>query len=88
MRFNAKTSIFAGLPRDLLQRQLEEAQRAYVELSSGARVVTAQYVQGDGSKSVTYTAASLPNVVSLIKELQAQLGIIHRGRSPIRVGFR
>jgi gpW len=83
-RFNPRTSIFAGLPRDLLQRQLEEAQRAYMELSSGAKVVAANYTQGDGSKSVTYTAASLPNIVALIRELQAQLGIIRRGRSPIR----
>lgn len=84
VRFNPRTSIFAGMPRHLLEQSLAEAQRAYVELSSGAKVVTAAYVQGDGSKSVTYTQASLPNIVVLIKELQAQLGIIRRARHPIR----
>jgi len=86
-RFNARTSIFAGMPRWHLERALAEAQRCYIELSSGATVVTAQYTQGDGSKSVTYVQASLPNVVMLIKELQAQLGIVRHARRPMRVGY-
>jgi hypothetical protein len=75
------------MPRHHLERSLAEAQRCYVELSSGAKVVSAGYVQGDGSKNVTYTQASLPNVVMLIKELQAQLGIVRHARRPMRVGY-
>lgn len=88
MRFNPRTSIFAGMPRHYLQEQLEATQRAYIELSSGAKVVTASYTQGDGTKSVTYTQASLGNITALIKELQAQLGIISHGRRPIRPVYR
>jgi hypothetical protein len=84
MRFDPRTSILAGMPRGDLERQLHEAQRAYLELSTGSKVVTAAYTQGDGAKSVTYTQASLPNITALIRELQAQLGIIRHGRRPIR----
>ena len=83
-RFNPRTSIFSGMQRPQLEHALREAQQAYLQLSTGARVVTASYTQGDGAKSVTYTAASLPNIVALIKELQAQLGIVRHGRRPIR----
>lgn len=71
-----------------LQAALATAQQAYLDLSSGAKVVTASYTQGDGSKSVTYTAASLPNIVALIKQLQAQLGIVRHGRRPQRFWYR
>ncbi len=88
MRFNPRTSIFAGMPRPQLEAALRSAQQAYVELSSGAKVVTASYSQGDGAKSVTYTAATLPNLVAMIKELQAQLGIVRHARRPQRFWFR
>ncbi|WP_428492152.1 gpW family head-tail joining protein [Rhodopila sp.] len=88
MRFNPRTSIFAGMSNPQLQTALANAQQAYLDLSSGAKVVTVAYAQGDGSKSVTYTAASISNIVMLIKELQAQLGIIRRARAPIRFAFR
>lgn len=88
MRFNPATSIFAGMSRAQLQVALANAQQAYLDLSSGAKVVTATYAQGDGNKSVSYTQASLPNLTVLIKELQAQLGIICRSRSPMRIRYR
>lgn len=84
MRFNPNTSIFAGMPRCDLERALREAQRAYMELSTGERVQTAAYTQGDGTKSVTYTPAQLPNLTALIRELQAQLGIVRRARRAMR----
>jgi hypothetical protein len=87
-RFNPRTSIFAGMPRDKLQRALEQAQWAYIELSSGGKVQVAAYTQGDGSKSVTYTQAEIPNLTNLILELQAQLGIRRFARRPIRFGYR
>lgn len=88
MRFNPRTSIFAGMARPQLERALASAQQAYIELTTGGKVQVAAFTQGDGSKSVTYTAASLPNLVALIKELQVQLGIVHHGRRPMRFGYR
>jgi hypothetical protein len=88
MRYNPATSIFAGMTTQQLQAALASAQRAYLDLSTGGKVVTAAYTQGDGSRSVTYTAASLPNLVALIKQLQAQLGIVCHGRRPIRPMYR
>lgn len=86
--YNRRTSILAGRPDALLTADLAAAQQAYLELSTGAKVVTASYTQGgDGSKSVTYTQTSLPNLVMLIKQLQAQLGLICVARSPIRFRF-
>jgi monomeric isocitrate dehydrogenase len=86
--WNPRTSILSGRSTAQLQADLASAQQAYIELSSGGRVVTASYTQGDGSKSVTYTQASMPNLMALIKELQAQLGIICYARRPIRPTYR
>ena len=88
MRFNPRTSIFAGMSREHLQAALTSAQNAYLELTIGGKVQAAAYTQGDGQKSVTYTAASLPNLTALIKELQAQLGIVRQARRPLRFGYR
>jgi hypothetical protein len=82
MRFNPRTSIFSGMSTCQLQQALANAQQAYLDLSSGAKAVTLSYAQGDGQKSVTYTVASIPNIVATIKELQAQLGIIRHARRP------
>jgi hypothetical protein len=71
-----------------LQTALANAQQAYLDLSTGAKAVTLSYAQGAGSKSVTYQQTSLPNLVALIKQLQAQLGIVHRPRSPMRPVYR
>jgi gpW len=88
MRFNPRTSIFAGMPRPQLEAALRSAQQAYIELTTGGKVQVAAYTQGDGNKSVTYTVASLPNLVALIKELQAQLGIVRHTRRPTRFWYR
>ena len=86
--YNPATSIFAGMSTTQLQSALSTAQQAYIDLSTGQKIVTASYAQGDGTKSVTYTAAELPHLVALIKQLQTQLGVVQRGRRPIRFIFR
>ena len=88
MRYNPQTSIFAGMSTTVLRAQLLIAQQAYVDLAGGAKVVTATYTQGDGSKSVTYPAASLPNLTALIQQLQAQLGLVIAPRRSPRIVFR
>lgn len=86
--YDPSTSIFAGMSTAALQTALANAQQAYLDLSSGTKVVTASYSQGDGGKSVTYTQANIADLVVLIKQLQAQLGIICRARRPIGFRFR
>ncbi|MCQ8240530.1 gpW family head-tail joining protein [Rhizosaccharibacter radicis] len=80
--------VLAGLSRATLQANLAAAQQAYNDLMTGAKVVTASYTQGDGSKSVTYTQTSMINLRSYIEELQRALGISNGGRRPMRPFFR
>lgn len=87
MSYDPTQSIFAGMTTAQLQTALANAQQAYIDLSSGAKVVQVSYTQGDGAKSVTYVAAQLPMIAALIRQLQAQLGLTC-GRRPIRFIFR
>jgi hypothetical protein len=85
--YNPATSILAGMTTLQLQTALANAQAAYLQLQTGSKAVTLSYTQGDGSKSVTYQQASSGGLVMLIKQLQAQLGIVHRPRRPIRFRY-
>ena len=51
------------------------------------RATTLSYTQGDGAKAVTYTQTNVQQLVVLIKQLQAQLGLISRARRPLRFRF-
>lgn len=86
--FDPTSSLLAGRSTTQLQTDLQNAQQAYIDLSTGAKGESYSYTQGDGTKSVTYTRANLPQLASLIRTLQQQLGIICRGRNPMRVLFR
>lgn len=87
-KYNPNTSIFAGMSRPALQAALSNAQTALLQLQTGAKVVTASYTQGDGAKAVTYTQASMGGLVMLIKQLQAQLGIVRHPRHSLQFRFR
>lgn len=87
-QYNPATSIFAGMSRPQLQAALAAAQQAYLDLQSGKKAVSLSYTQGDGTKTVGYTPATTQGLVMLIKQLQAQLGIVRRARRPIQFGFR
>lgn len=86
-RFDPSTSILAGMTNDQLTAALSAAQAAYVALVSGSKPVTVSYTQGDGSKSVTYSKAEIGSLNVLIRQLQAQLGIICRPRRAIGLRF-
>lgn len=86
--YDPTQSIFAGMTTVQKQQALANAQQAYFDLSSGVKVASASYSQGDGSKSVSYTKADLPNLVALIKQLQADLGLTPRPRRATRFIFR
>ncbi|WP_204377408.1 gpW family head-tail joining protein [Aquitalea magnusonii] len=70
-----------------LQQALVDAQAALVQLQMGSKGESFAYAQGDGSKSVTYTRTSLPQLTMLIRQLQQALGMIPQARRPIRVRF-
>jgi hypothetical protein len=86
-RFNPATSLLAGRPDVALREDLATAQQALLDLQSGNKVVSVSYAQGSGNRSVTYGPTDLPALQNLIRTLQMQLGIISRGRRPIRVVF-
>ncbi len=79
--------LFDGFSPAALQTALANAQQAYLDLSTGAKGVSFSYSQGDGGKSVTYTAANLPALAALIRQLQQQLGTVGRARRPMRFRF-
>lgn len=83
MRFNPNLTVFAGMTTAQLQAALAAAQQAYTDLLTGQKVVDVSYAQGDGNKHVRYTETNIQNLVALIAELRAQLGLQHRVRRPI-----
>lgn len=62
-----------------LQANLAEAEAALHNLLIGRSTVTASYAMGDGSRSVTYTAANANQLRDYIRELKQQLGLGRRG---------
>jgi len=85
--FNTNTSLLAGMPTATLQKALADAQQAYLDLSTGAKGESFSYTQGDGARAVTYTKTNLPQLISLIRGLQLQLGIVGQARRPARFRF-
>lgn len=59
-----------------MQSRLAAMQAAYFDLSTGTKIVTATYNQGDGTKSVTYQQTDLAAIRRGILMLQKALGII------------
>lgn len=80
--------LFAGMTTEQKQAALAGAQQAYVELLSGKSGVSFSYTQGNGTKSVTYTATNVANLVQLIGQLQKSLGQVVRARRPLRFAYR
>jgi hypothetical protein len=76
------------MTRDQLTAALAAAQAAYLKVATGAQGVSFSYTQGDGTRSVTYSAANIANLCALIRQLQQQLGVICRSRSPVQFLYR
>lgn len=70
-----------GVPTTTLQTWLGQAQQALQDLMTGAKPITLSYAQGEGTRTVTYTRAQLPQLRAWIGELQAALGTGHRRRA-------
>ncbi len=75
--------LFAGMTQVQLQAALATAQAAYLQVASGNKVEVANYTQGDGAKSITYTRTNIGQLTALIAQLQAALGL-SRGRRSMR----
>lgn len=88
LTYNPAVGLLAGMPRDVLQANLTQAQQAYIDLLSGVKGESYSYTQGDGTKSVTYTRANIEALAALIQTLQSQLGVVSRARRPMRFRFR
>ena len=82
--FDPSTSLLAGRSQSQLQTDLANAQQAYIDISTGSKGESYSYTQGEGARSVTYTRANLSALTALIRTLQMQLGIVTRGRRPVR----
>lgn len=83
-----RTSLLSGRSKEQLQKDLGNAQNAYIALASGAQGESFTYAQGDGNRSVTYTRANIGQLVILIRQLQAELGIIPTARRRIRFVYK
>lgn len=87
-----RTSILDGMSLSALQAQLASMQQAYLALTTGGKVVSATYTQGDGSRSVTYTAANIADLVQAIITVQTQIDRLQGNtcinrRAPMRPFF-
>ena len=50
-RFDPSLSILAGMDTSVLRQQLSLMQQDYLDLSSGRKVESASYAQGDGRRA-------------------------------------
>lgn len=81
-------SILDGISLTALQSQLSALQQALFALDAGSYVVTATYTQGDGSKSVTYTAADRARLTQAILSVQTQIARVQGQRMNVRKPIR
>lgn len=72
---------FAGVDPTTLQSWLSAAQQALQDLTVGGKPQVVSYAQGDGTKSVTYTAADVSRLEQRIRQLARALGLVGRRRA-------
>lgn len=80
-------AITDGMSNADMQSRLAALQAAYFDLSAGAKIVTATYNQGDGTKSVTYQQTDKMDIYRSILMLQKALGLISHYPRARRVLF-
>jgi hypothetical protein len=86
--FDPSTSILAGMDTATLQAQLAALQTVYIQLAAGKTVASAAYAQGDGNRAITYRNTDMGALVqSMIRQIQAQLGLIDQPRRSAGVSF-
>lgn len=85
--YDPSTSILAGMDESELRAQLAALQRAYLELSRGAKVASASYTQNGNARSTSFTQTTIGDLTAAIRLVQAQLGLVPSPRRPIGVKF-
>lgn len=80
-------AITDGMSTADMQSRLAALQAAYFDLAAGAKVVSASYAQGDGTKSVTYKPTDMMSIYRSILMLQKALNIISHYPRARRVVF-
>lgn len=83
--YDPTNSPLSVVPVETVRQWLLAAVTAEQELAIGEKVAVASYSQGDGSRSISYTAADRLLLKARISELSAFLGIGQR--RPMRVSF-
>ena len=81
------SSQLSGIPAEILQQRLTEAQTALHNLLTGQMGESYSFNAGLGGKSVTYSRADLPQLRTYIAELRIALGL-PSGRRAMRFKFR
>lgn len=84
-------SIWDSIDVATLQTRVNAMLLALADLDSGAKVASASYAQGDGNRSVSYTAADSNRLRGTIREMQASIaartGVACGGRAPMKPYF-
>lgn len=65
-----RPSIWDGMDVTIAQQRITDMQNALLTLSMGKNVQIASYGQGDGSRMVTYTPASIVNLTQMLLSLK------------------
>lgn len=66
---------FIGVPTETLQLWLTDCQQALQDLTIGGKPEAVSYAQGDGTKAVTYTRATISQLENRIRALARALGL-------------
>lgn len=87
----SRTSILDGVDVTVLQTRLAAMQQAYLDLTTGGKIESASYTQGDGAKQVKYTVANIGDLTQAILAVQSQIdrltGVCINRRAPLRPLF-
>jgi hypothetical protein len=83
------SSPYYGMTDQQLMAAIAKAQQAYLELRTGAKVVSVSYAQGGGSRNATFQQTDMANLRMLIAELQQALnpGVRIKRRRPMTPYF-
>ena len=85
-RYNPLRSKYMAFPRADVEKMMQEAVLAQQALLTGKKIATASYVQGDGSRAVSYAGMDMASLKAEIEEMKAFLYALAR-QGPMRVIF-
>jgi hypothetical protein len=66
---------FAGMDRIVLQRALEKARLALIDVVTGVKPIQVDFQEGTGKRSVIYSQANADQLRVLIRDIENGIGI-------------